>query len=89
MYIFRLLSQSASVLVWYQADFIIISLKMNLFSLWYSWKNYWVGNLSLTPLFHNVMNTVFILGYGDHFCVYIDDVINITTVEDDWIFPNF
>jgi hypothetical protein len=27
-----------SVLIWYKADLIIISLKINLFSPWYSWK---------------------------------------------------
>ena len=46
-----------SVMVWYKADLIIISLKKNLFSPWYtcSWKNCWVDvkQQSLTPILHH------------------------------------
>jgi len=43
-----------SVLVWYKVDLIIISLKINLFSSWYSWKIAELAlnnNYSLTRLF--------------------------------------
>jgi hypothetical protein len=58
MSICRLLFQWAStikkiqliVLVWYKADLIIISLKINLFSPWYSWEIDELNNShSLTP----------------------------------------
>jgi 5-methylcytosine-specific restriction endonuclease McrBC GTP-binding regulatory subunit McrB len=38
-----------SVLVWYKADLIIISLQINLFSPWYSWK---IAELALNYISH-------------------------------------
>ena len=49
------------LLVYYKADLIIISLKMNLFSPWYSWKNGWVGIKQQSPT--NSLNNRPLLGY--------------------------
>jgi hypothetical protein len=87
----RLLFQWAStikiklgMLVWYKADFIIISLIINLFSPWYSWK---IAELALkTTITYSFNNTEFqvsrhMTGNSCHvklFCM-VQAAINLTT----------
>ena len=55
----RTMKIQLSLLVWYKADLIIISLKINLFSPWYSWK---IAELVLN---NNHSLTLLIYSYKD------------------------